>query len=391
MIYSFYNKRKEIKPLSYFYIMLFKDIPGHESLKSTFIANIVKGKMAHARLFLGAEGSAAMPLALAYAQYIQCQQRGKTDSCGTCNACLKNQKFIHPDLHFSFPFAGKKDDHSNLFIKEWRRLLLDSPFLTLDAWQSELALANKQLNININECHQVHARLSMKPFESEFQILIMWLPEYLGKEGNSLLKLIEEPSARTQLIFVAENKELILPTILSRTQLTQIPVFSDIEVREYLQQKTKVDQVVASSLAFLSEGNIGLAMRLLTDIKDDFTPLFSNWMQICREGKPVRIVEWVEQFSRSGKSGAGRETQKSFMHFGLKMIREALLLSLGVPSLLRMKPDPVATGWFQYISVENAPKIVAEIDKSIYHIERNANPKILFLDVSLRLHRLLSK
>lgn len=376
--------------MSYFYRMLFRDIPGHHILKSKLTANVSRGKMPHARLFLGAEGSASMPLALAYAQYIQCEQRTETDSCGICNACLKNQKFIHPDLHFSFPFAGKKDDHANLFIKEWRKLLIASPFLTLDAWQSELALANKQLNININECHQIHARLSMKPFESEFQLLIMWLPEYLGKEGNSLLKLIEEPSARTQLIFVAENKDAILPTILSRTQLTQIPLFSDQEVNDYISQKLNLNEADASSIAFLSEGNMGMAIRLVNDTKEDFSTLFGNWIQICREGKPPRIVDWVEQFSRSGKAGPGRETQKSFMHYGLKMIRESLLVSADVPSLLRMKSDPAATAWFKYITPVNAPKIVSEIDKSIYHIERNANPKILFLDVSLRLHVLLN-
>jgi len=370
--------------------MLFRNIPGHQVLKTRLIENVRKGKMPHARLFLGAEGSASLPLALAYAQYIQCLDRGDDDSCGVCNACLKNQKFIHPDLHFSFPFAGKKDDHSTLFIKEWRKMLVENPFVTLDGWMAGLSLANKQLNININECHQIHSRLSMRPFESEFQIMIMWLPEFLGKEGNSLLKLVEEPSVRTQLLFVGENKDAILGTIISRTQLTRIPVFTDQEVTTFIQEKCQLDEQAAAGIAFLSEGNLGMALQLVGNISDDFSVQFSDWMQICREGKPVRIVEWVDQFSRAGKAGPGRETQKSFLHFGLKMIREALLVFEGAKELLRMKADAASSSWFPLIYPENAAKIVTELDKSIYHIERNANPKILFLDVSLRLHVLLN-
>ena len=372
--------------------MLFKKIPGHELLKARLIKNVRTGKMAHARLFLGPEGSGSLALALAYSQYILCQDPSETDSCGVCSACLKNQKLIHPDLHFSFPFVGgKKDDHANLYIKQWRKALIENPFLSLEAWIRELSVENKQLNISIHECHEIHAKLSMKPFEGSFQILIMWLPEFLGKEGNSLLKLIEEPGKQTLLIFVAENTDAVLGTILSRTQLVKINAFDDKEISSFLINQYNLSITEAGSLAFLSEGNLGMAIDLVTLQKEDFGPSFTTWIALCQQGNLSKIVSWVEQISRSGKEGPGREARKGLLHYGLKMIREALLLSEGAESLLRsFHENKESTHWFRYINASNANFIIQDLDQAIYHIERNANPKILFLDVSLRLHEFLN-
>ena len=174
--------------------MQFRDIVGQAAVKQRLIETVRSGRVSHAQLFLGPEGSGSLALALAYAQYISCENPGADDSCGECASCRKYSKLIHPDLHFSYPFFAKhKEDTAQSFIAEWREAFLNNPYLDLEAWRNSLDAENKQANINIAECHQILQKLSLKPFEGEYKILIMWLPEYLDKEGNTLLKIIEEP------------------------------------------------------------------------------------------------------------------------------------------------------------------------------------------------------
>jgi DNA polymerase-3 subunit delta' len=205
--------------------MLFNEIPGQEEVKSQLIRSVNENRISHAQLFLGPEGSGSLALAIAYAQYISCTERKEIDSCGECSSCRKYQKLIHPDLHFSYPFIASKEkkvEVSTDVIAAWREAIIENPFLGLEEWMQTLDAENKQPNINIAECHDIIKRLTYKSFESEYKVLIMWLPEYLGTEGNSLLKLIEEPPAKTLFILVAQNHDQILNTILSRTQLVKI-------------------------------------------------------------------------------------------------------------------------------------------------------------------------
>lgn len=217
--------------------MRFKDIIGQEAIKHKLIQTVKDNRVSHAQLFLGPEGSGSLALALAYAQYINCEGKTEDDSCGECASCRKYSKIIHPDLHFSFPFFAKGAKETSLdYIVEWRKAFLET-LLSLDAWRDEVKADNKQANINIAECHQIIQGLSLKPFEAEYKVLIMWLPEYLGKNGNSLLKLIEEPAQKTLFLLVAQNQDQILTTILSRAQLVKINRPKEEDIVSYLMQK----------------------------------------------------------------------------------------------------------------------------------------------------------
>jgi len=225
--------------------MYFKDIPGKEAEKQFLLKNVKEDRLAHAQLFLGRTGSGQLSLALAYASYILCTNRKEKDSCGECSACLKSHKFIHPDVHFSFPVVKKdskkrNETTSNDFLKEWRSILEKNPYLDMQTWLHSLNLENGQGNINVKECVEIVKKLGLKTFESEYKVLIMWMPEYLRNEGNRLLKLIEEPPENTIIILVAEKQDAILNTILSRVQLLKVNPFSDGDIKQYLEEHLRV-------------------------------------------------------------------------------------------------------------------------------------------------------
>ena len=237
--------------------MQFREIVGQAAVKQRLINSVKENRVSHAQLFLGPEGSGNLPLAVAYAQYVACEDRQPDDSCGVCPSCRKYQKLAHPDLHFSYPFFAKhKDDNALTFMEQWREAFLANPYLSLDTWRGYLDAENKQANINIAECHQVIKKLSLKPFESAYKILILWLPEYLDKEGNALLKIIEEPQPNTLFLLVAQNQDQILNTILSRTQLVKIPALEYEEIKDYLINRHQQTDHAAGEIAYLSNGNL---------------------------------------------------------------------------------------------------------------------------------------
>jgi len=367
--------------------MQFREIVGQDQIKARLIETVQSGRISHAQLFLGPEGSGSLALAVAYAQYISCENPGPEDSCGECPSCRKYQKLIHPDLHFSYPFFAKhKEDTAQTFIAEWREAFLENPYLGLETWRNSLDAENKQANINIAECHQILQKLSLKPFEGEYKVLIMWLPEYLDKEGNTLLKIIEEPPHKTLFLLVAQNQEQILSTILSRTQLVKVPAFSDQVVETYLLDRG-VSPEKAKQIAFLSDGNLQTAQNLLKDLENDNFQLFTDWMRICFGDKGNAMIDFVETIAKSG-----RENQKAFLRYGIHFLRECLLILSGASDLVRLPEaeQVVAINFAQKVlSLAKAEAIVAELEKAHYHIERNANPKILFLDVSLQFVKIL--
>ncbi len=367
--------------------MQFREIVGQDQIKARLIETVQSGRISHAQLFLGPEGSGSLALAVAYAQYISCENPGPQDSCGECASCRKYQKLIHPDLHFSYPFFAKhKEDTAQTFIAEWREAFLENPYLGLETWRNSLDAENKQANINIAECHQILQKLSLKPFEGEYKVLIMWLPEYLDKEGNNLLKIIEEPPHKTLFLLVAQNQEQILSTILSRTQLVKVPALPDQVVETYLLNQG-VSPEKAKQIAFLSDGNLQSAQNLLKDLENDNFQLFTDWMRICFGDKGNAMIDFVETIAKSG-----RENQKAFLRYGIHFLRECLLILSGASDLVRLPEaeQVVAINFAQKVlSLAKAEAIVAELEKAHYHIERNANPKILFLDVSLQFVKIL--
>jgi len=367
--------------------MQFKEIVGQEATKQRLLNTVSENRVSHAQLFLGPEGSGSLALAVAYAQYLSCEDKQPGDSCGVCSSCRKYQKLMHPDLHFSYPFFAKhKDDTALTFIEQWRGALTANPYLSLDILRGYLDAENKQANINIAECHQIIKKLSFKPFESEYKILILWLPEYLDKEGNALLKIIEEPQPNTLFLLVAQNQDQILNTILSRTQLVKIPALEYDEIKEHLISAHHQTEEAAAEIAYLSNGNMTEALAMLQQDNKSYHELFVQWLRYCFGNKGIEVMAFVEQFAKMG-----RENQKNFLRYGTSFIRECCLLIAGAGSLVHLPPKELDTAqkMSNVLSIGKSQMIIDELEKAHYHVERNANPKILFLDVSLQIIKIL--
>ena len=367
--------------------MQFKEIVGQETIKQKLLTTVKENRVSHAQLFLGPEGSGSLALAVAYAQYISCENKSDNDSCGECNSCRKYQKLVHPDLHFSYPFFAKHKDNTALtFIDQWRKAFLKNPYLNLDEWRTYLEAENKQANINIAECHQIIRKLSFKPFESEYKILIMWLPEYLDKEGNTLLKIIEEPAQKTLFLLVAESQDDILNTILSRTQLVKIPALKDADVQTYLEQHHQTEHM-AAQIAYLSNGNLTAALHMISRDDSSYHEFFARWLRLCFTNDGLKLIDFTEQLAK-----LGRENQKNFLQYGLCFIRECGMLLSGAGSLVHLPEKELVVAQnmaAKVLTLAMVEVIADELDKAHYHVERNANPRILFLDVSLQLVKIL--
>ncbi|WP_158796391.1 hypothetical protein [Pedobacter sp. L105] len=368
--------------------MQFKDIIGQEEIKQQLIQTVAENRVSHAQLFLSPEGSGALPLAIAYAQYINCLSKTATDSCGTCSSCRKYERYIHPDLHFSYPFFASKDVKIAVdVLEEWRTMLLNDPYTDLDIWRSQLNAENKQANINIAECHDIIKKLSYKAFEADTKVLIMWLPEYLEKEGNSLLKIIEEPPANTLFLLVANNQEHILSTLLSRTQIVKIPKLSGVTIENYLTENHNLSADQAASYSFLADGNLIEAKSLAAQVHNDNAEIFAEWLRMGYGNRVPELITFVEQ-----AAGWGRENQKNFLKYGISFLRECSLILSGADSLVKLPVRALDTAYRlskHVLNLTMAAAIITELEQAHYHIERNANPKILFLDVSLQLVKLI--
>jgi DNA polymerase III subunit delta' len=371
--------------------MLFSDIVGLDELKETLINSVKNNHMAHAQLFLGMPGSASFTLALAYINYIMCENKQDNDSCGQCPGCTKNKKFIHPDLHFVFPVSTTKkvtkDPVSENFLPEWRSFLSNNTYSDLSDWAKFFGAENKQCNISKEESRNIVRNLSLKPFESEYKVLLIWNAENLHPTAaNALLKILEEPPGKTIFILVANDIERILPTILSRTQLVKVRHFSDKELTGNLVSRFNFDQKRAEHLAYLAEGNLNEAIKLNEGAEDNNESFFRDWMRLCYTKDITKMVTWAESFQSLSK-----EAQKILLQYGLSMLRECMLWQLDVQQLIKLEGDE--RDFVQNFSKVLNPSQIESISKllntSFYHLERNANPKILFLDLSLSVSTIL--
>ena len=362
--------------------MQFKDIVAQQVIKQRLIDTVADGRISHAQLFLGPEGSGSLALAVAYAQYISCLDKQPHDSCGECSSCRKYQKLVHPDLHFSYPFFASPKETALDFMEQWRAAFAVNPYMGLDFWRSYLDAGNKQANINILECHQIIKKLSFKPFESDYKILILWLPEYLDKTGNALLKIIEEPQPNTLFLLVAQNQDQILNTILSRTQLVKIPALQNEDIKQFLITEKDIGETKANEIAFLSDGNLSEALGMLSEDEQSHHQLFINWLRLCFANKGPAFIELTETLAKMG-----RENQKNFLRYGINFLRECCLILAGADVLVHLPANEhdTAQKMTKVMNLEMAEAICNLFDKAHYHVERNANPKILFLDVSLQI------
>ena len=413
-------KKLRISFLIYFAPMQFNSITGQKDTKEQLVQMIQHNRLSHALLFLGKEGSGALQLAQAFAQYIVCEKvNGRqttdnrpqepslfgdpeplttnnkpqtlNDSCGECAACKKATALIHPDIHFSYPVITKKPGEKPIsadFIKEWREFIVQNPYGNVYDWLQFIGAENKQGNITATECNDINRTMSLKSFESEYKILIMWMPEFLGKEGNKLLKLIEEPPPNTLFVFVAENEDLILPTILSRTQLVKIPLLSNMEVEAALELNEDISVEKAGQIAAIAEGNYREALQLLQHAEDDWQAMLRDWLNAVLKTGPVAQVKWIDDTAK-----IGREKQKQFLKYFIHLLEQAIRLrAMGTNKEQRtMNNDhDFAIRLNKICSIGQQEAIINELDKASYYIERNANAKMLFHALSIRLYHIIS-
>ena len=378
---------------------------GHENIKKQLKEMVQHNRLSHALLFLGKEGSGALPLAIEFAKYIVCQPKSAPlveDLFGGMSALpvsigeeeitaamQRAEQLIHPDLHFTFPVIPKKSGDKPIsadYIKEWREFVQVYPYGNVYDWLLSINAENKQGNITAEECHDILKKLSLKTFESEYKVLVLWMPEYLGKEGNKLLKLIEEPPANTLFILVAENEEKILPTILSRCQLVKIPALQTSEIEQALIKRANCNEETARQIASICEGNYREAIQLLQHSEEDWQSLAKDWLKFIIRRMLPEQVKWVDEMSK-----LGREKQKQFLRYFNHLLEQSIRIKvLGIDQVhLPENEKDFAVRLNKIASVSQQEAIVEELDKASYYIERNANGKMLFQALSIKLHHII--
>jgi DNA polymerase-3 subunit delta' len=374
--------------------MNFSKIPGQKDIIEKLIRSVHEERVSHAQLFAGPEGCGSMALALAYARFISCENRLESDSCGTCKSCVKYEKMIHPDLHFVFPvIKGKKatDPVSDNYLEEWREFVKKSPFFTLNNWLDTIEVGNAQGLIFASEASEIIKKLSLKTFESDFKIMIIWLPEKMHPSAaNKLLKMIEEPPEKTLFLLVSEEPDKVIPTILSRCQLVKIPSFNSTDIEKYLTGRFGLNTEKAADFSRVSTGNINRAIELCENEDSSLANLerFKSLMRFAWKRDIISVISWSEEISSTG-----REAQKNFISFSLRILRENLMLSLDQKknSLVFLAGEEAAfSGNFHpFITPVNIYPLTDEFSLVHSHIEANGNAKIIFLDLALKVTRLI--
>jgi len=375
--------------------MQFADVIGQAQVRDSLIETVRLNRVSHAMLFLGHEGSGALPLALAFAQYLVCDRVNArvpmTDSCGVCAACVKARQLIHPDIHFAYPVIPRKPGDKPVsadYSSEWREFVAQYPYGNAYDWLQFIGAENKQGNITAHECNEIIRTLSLKSWESGYKILVLWMPEYLGNEGNKLLKLIEEPPDDTLFMLVAENESLILPTILSRTQLVKIPLPEIGEIARALEDRSGLAPEQARQIAVLSEGNYREALQLIRHADDDWQGVLREWLNAILKGGPVAQVKWIEEIAKSG-----RERQKQFLRYFNHLLEQAIRLRYLDPAFLPITEGEkdIALRLNKIADVGQQKAIVQELDNAAYYIERNAHAKMLFHALTIKLYHILAE
>lgn len=374
--------------------MNFSQIPGQTEIIEKLIRSVHDERVSHAQLFAGPEGCGSMALALAYARFISCENRTENDSCGTCKSCVKYEKMIHPDLHFVFPvIKGKKatDPVSDNYIEEWREFVKKSPFFTLNNWLDTIEVGNAQGLIFASEAAEIIKKLSLKTFESDFKIMIIWLPEKLHQSAaNKLLKMVEEPPEKTLFLLVSEDPDKVIPTILSRCQLVKVPSFRSTDLEKYLISRFGISQEKAAGFSRVSTGNITRAIELCENEDTSLASLerFKSLMRFAWKRDILSVINWSEEIASTG-----REAQKNFIAFSLRILRENLMLSLDQKKnsivFLAGEEATFSENFHPFITQGNIYPLTDEFNLVYTHIEANGNAKIIFLDLALKVTRLI--
>jgi len=382
--------------------MQFKDIVGQDQVKQKLIKSVNEGRIPHAQLFTGQEGTGKLALTIAYAQYISCHNKGEFDSCGVCPSCHKFSKLIHPDLHFVFPIvlSEKKSDSdddkgpsgklSDAFMVQWREVLLANPYITESDWYEMIGAGNKQGIIGTTESSDVIRKLSLKSYESDYKTMIIWLPERMNQQAaNKLLKLIEEPPLNTTFLMVSENPAQLLKTILSRTQIIKVPPIHRDSIALALVDRYQMNPSRANDISRISNGSYRKAMELVSvEVENQYFPFFRQLMRLCYGNDVLGLLDWVGEVT-----SLGREQQKELLAESLRLLRESLMLNMDLEDISYLAGEEVDFGkkFSPFINKSNVYQIFTEFNLAIDHISRNGNAQIIFTDMCMKLVKLINK
>ena len=366
--------------------MQFSEVTGLEDQKTVLCKEVLNDMVSHAKLFLGKMGHGGLPLALAYTQYLFCKNRSETDSCGVCASCQKLNNWQHPDLHFSFPVVQAIRKTSDPFLNDWRTQLSESPYFSLNNWGRRIDEKERKPIISTDESQEILKKLSLKAYEGGYKVMIIWMAEEMNTScANKLLKILEEPTKDTVFILLAEQLEKVLPTIVSRTQTTRIPRIDSDNVREFLRKKG-VKSTDLETIVIRAEGDLIVANDLL-DLQGYQVELINQFVQlmrVCYKKDVLQMLDWAENLAT-----CSREQQKTFLEYALHMFRQSILKNYTQNQLTRVsvEEESFLANFSKFITGNNILDFTKTFNDAHYHLERNANAKILFTSVCFKVMR----
>ena len=366
-------------------IMTLTDIPVSENIKEEFRQGLHKGSIPHANLLIGVPGNSQLALALVVSKSLLCARPRDGVSCNECPSCKKAEKLSHPDLNFSFPLSSTKEDGESA-IDLWRSMVLENPFCDLSDWVMKINAENSVLNIHARECNRIERVLGLKSFEGRGKVMIVWLPEFLGKEGNKLLKTIEEPPEGTYLFLVSSREAGILPTIVSRCRVFRIPIMNVQKLGDWLVETRDVSKEEAFNAAAVSEGVVNKALSVLGDQELNIDEEFLNWLRCAFRNNPLETIEYMEEFIQTG----GKEKLRNLFRFGLFFFNMVIKKKYGVTvEGLNREVEKSVEKLAQMLSLEDVENVIHALEKFLIHIDRFANAKILLTQASIQTGRIL--
>jgi len=375
--------------------MQFKEIIGQTAVKQRLINSFSEGRLSHAQLFLGPEGSGSLALAIAYSQYINCQNRTSEDSCGTCPSCTKYKGLVHPDLHFVFPIITSpkfKEPVSDNYIAEWRKINLENKSnFNLNEWLEFIDAENKQGSIQKNESAEINRKLNLKTYEADYKTMIIWMADKMNETcANKILKILEEPPPNTLFILISENTDAILATILSRTQMVKIPKIDKASMFKYIQTEYGLADAETTFVAENANGNI-IAAKSIVSISEEIGLFFESFTTLMRKSYQrdfEGLIDWSKQVATWG-----REKQKTYLEYCLGMLRNNFVMNQKANDILHMSKmeSDFSTKFSVFITDLNIEEFSVLLSEAHYHIERNGSAKIIFLDMALKIAILFAK
>ena len=371
--------------------MFFKDIVGQDEVVKHLVRSVQEQRVAHAQMYSGPEGCGKMMMAIAYARYLCCENRGGDDACGTCASCIKYNKLAHPDLHFVFPVVKAKTTkpYSDDYIGEWREYLLQNKYISLQGWYEAMGAENQQGVIYAHQSEEIIKKLSLKTYESEYKVMIIYMPEKMNITcANKVLKLVEEPPEKTVFLMVSETPEQVITTILSRCQPISIPRVADAIVQKTMVEDMGVEPSQCEALARIAGGNMVKAKEIVgsTDANAYNFQMFVTVMRLCYGRKILEVKDWVEEMAK-----VGRERQKSFFQYAQRLVRENFIMNFQNTELNYLTPEEqgFSARFAPFINERNIIPLMEEFDLAEKHIAQNVNARMVFFDLSLKLIMLL--